>query len=99
MKRVVALYRGKLSDRRGTPIRIFHLIKGIAHNPDIELTVFSWDEAPMSMRNTKMPVEQLARRPKGLLPWPNISADSGVVGTAVSMGRGSGHACIHVRTT
>ncbi len=44
MKRVVALYRGKLSDRRGTPIRIFHLIKGIAHNPDIELTVFSWDE-------------------------------------------------------
>ncbi|QQG37896.1 MAG: glycosyltransferase family 4 protein [Candidatus Kaiserbacteria bacterium] len=42
--KIVAFYRGKLSDRRGTPIRVSHLLSGLARTEAIELTIFSWDE-------------------------------------------------------
>ncbi len=45
--KVLALYRGKLHESRGTPIRIFNILSRLEKEPSIDLSVFSWDkEAP-----------------------------------------------------
>lgn len=43
--KILAFYRGKLFETRGTPIRIFNLLSRLEKEPEIELTVFSWDKS------------------------------------------------------
>lgn len=43
--KILAFYRGKIFENRGTPIRIFNLLSRLENNPDIELSVFSWDKS------------------------------------------------------
>lgn len=49
---VLAIYRGKLLDHRGTPIRVRSLLEEVEADPRIALTVASWDkEAPQFARH------------------------------------------------
>lgn len=43
--KVLAFYRGKIFETRGTPIRIFNMLSRLEKEPEIELSVFSWDES------------------------------------------------------
>lgn len=42
--KIAAIYRGKLMDNRGTPIRVKNLLSRIAKDEGVDLTIFSWDE-------------------------------------------------------
>lgn len=42
--KIAAIYRGKLMDNRGTPIRVKSLLTRIAKDESVDLTIFSWDE-------------------------------------------------------
>jgi len=42
--RVFAIYRGKLTENRGTPIRVRSILERLARDPRFSLTVASWDE-------------------------------------------------------
>jgi glycosyltransferase involved in cell wall biosynthesis len=44
--KVLILYRGKLSEPRGTPIRVSHFVSRLASHPTLDLSVFSWDKIP-----------------------------------------------------
>jgi glycosyltransferase involved in cell wall biosynthesis len=44
-KKVLAIYRGKLSDQRGTPNRVRSLLSQIQKDERVELFVASWDES------------------------------------------------------
>lgn len=42
--KVVFIYRGKLSDVRGTPIKVLNLFREFTKRTDIEPTFFTWDD-------------------------------------------------------
>jgi glycosyltransferase involved in cell wall biosynthesis len=53
--RVLALYRERLFESRGTPIRVLNILSRIEHDPRIELSVFSWDaSAPGFARHMRL---------------------------------------------
>jgi glycosyltransferase involved in cell wall biosynthesis len=43
--KILAFYRGKIFETRGTPIRIFNLLSRLEKETEIELSVFSWDKS------------------------------------------------------
>lgn len=43
--KILAFYRGKIFETRGTPIRIFNLLSRLEKESEIELSVFSWDKS------------------------------------------------------
>lgn len=49
--KVIAFYRGKLFETRGTPIRVLNLLLRLDKREDIDLTVFSWDERANTFKN------------------------------------------------
>jgi hypothetical protein len=50
--RVLAIYRGKLTDNRGTPIRVRSILEGLAKDPRFALTIATWDQSlPFSDRH------------------------------------------------
>ncbi len=42
---VLAIYRGKVSEDRGTPLRVRGILERIARDPRFELTIATWDSA------------------------------------------------------
>lgn len=49
--KIAAIYRGKILDNRGTPIRARHLCLELDKNSEIDLTVFSWDREAKIFNN------------------------------------------------
>lgn len=42
---VLSIYRGKVGENRGTPIRVRSILERLSHTPGVTLTVASWDGA------------------------------------------------------
>jgi hypothetical protein len=42
--KILAIYRGKCMENRGTPIRVRSLLERLDKKADVDLTVFSWDK-------------------------------------------------------
>lgn len=49
--RVLSLYRSKLSENRGTPIRVRSILQRLDVREDVELAVCSWDEQTTLVKN------------------------------------------------
>ncbi len=52
---VLAIYRGNISENRGTPIRVRSILERLARDPRFSLVVASWDEAlPFASEHIKL---------------------------------------------
>ncbi len=72
MTHVLAIYRGRLIENRGTPIRVRTILELLARDPRFSLTVASWDEtlsfaAHVRLTNRKFDdMHRLTRAAKGV---------------------------------